>query len=204
MSMLMGLRPFRDFEPMLLPDLHAPHFARWVHQLLDGPLRSDSPAVAAGIGLTLASARTGRSDLRRLAAAVGCNAEDLNVGVTSLIDHSLARRDADEVVPLLSEEELPALGKTTARYVSAGVQMLAATASANRWGDARLMHVGTALVALSAPSTVRMRRPVAAWQVAGICGLSSPLTNALLRQLTLRHAAVGFERHLPTVPDHLQ
>ena len=204
MSMLVGARPFRDFEPALLSHVHAPHLAGGVRQLLDGPVSADSRAVAAGVGLALASARTGRTDLPRLASTVGCMAEDLTVGLTSLVDHSLARKDTDGVVTLLSEVEPSAPDEPARRYVSAGVQVLAANASVNRWGDTQLIQVGTALVALSAPSVVRQRRPVPTWRVAGVCGLSLPLTRVLLRELTLRHAAVGSERHLPTVPDRLQ
>lgn len=201
---LVGLRPFRDFEPVLLRHVHAGHLAGWIRQLLDGPVSADSRAVTASVGLAIASARPGRTDLPRLAGAVGCDPEDLNAGVSSLLDHSLARRDTDGVLTLLPKDRFPTAYGPAVRYVSAGVQVLAANAAANRWGDPLLVHVGTALVALSAPSVVRQRRPVPTWRVAGVCGLSMPLTQVLLRELTLRHAAVGSERHLPTVPDRLQ
>ena len=204
MAKMVGARPFRDFEPMLLPESHARALTGWVYQLLGGPLGTDSHAVASGVGLVLASARSGHADLPRIADAVGCKAEALASGLTSLVGHSVARRSADGFAPLMPGEDLRSLDDLSVRYVSAGVQVLAASASVNRWRDPGLMHVGAALVVLSAPSAVRPRRPVATWRVAGVCGTSLPLTCALLRDLALRHAAVGVGQHLPTVPDGLQ
>ena len=157
MATMCGARPFRDFDPILLSPSQARHLAGWVHRIFNGPLSANPQAVAAGVGLGLASARTGRADLARLASAVGCPYAHISDGVASLVDHSLARRHADELIPLLSEEDLPAPFEPTQRYVAAGVQVLAANASVNRWGDAQLVHVATALVALTASSPVRQR-----------------------------------------------
>lgn len=187
------------FRSAATPD-HVRFLARWIQQLLDGPLGTDSDAVASGVGLALASARTGCADLARIADAVGCKGRVLAGGLTSLLDYSLVRRRADDLAPLLSPDAVPAPAESSERYVSVGVQVLAASAVVNRWRDARLVHVGAALLVLTTPSAIRPRRPAATWRVAGACGLPFPVTSELLRELALRHAAVGVDRHLSPSP----
>ena len=204
MAIMIGARPFREFNLLLLPRSSSRFLAQWIQHLLDGPLGTNSLAVASGVGLALASAQGGHADLPRIANAVGCGGEALACGLTPLLDYSLARRNADGVAPLLPGEAAPALAEPAVRYISAGIQVLAANASVNRWGDPRLVHVGAVLVMLTAPSAVRQRRPATTWRLAGVCGLSLHVMQELLHELALRHAAVGADRHLPTVPDRLQ